>query len=300
MELVGLDAFIKKNENNTEEVLKTEIHNNFEKTFHDDEVVSNFNNPKKLNNKRVDYLIYNNPLSVNGLEYNIFKIEEGLHNWNNRIEGRIFDFVISKGIKRIDLLGLRFVEEEVGGEECLNLIHRRIESRIKEEIGISGSEFLQKAEDYLALLKKNNLLSVDKIKAEISQFSVLSWLIKNNFGFSGKNYEEVLNCFKNENGELSRDNNGRIILNDDYMLIPFEDRKHGGTKDEYIIKKKFVNNPEYEDLRNKYYKDGEGENLGKKVLILDSTNNIDRGGNVVHDLVERGIMPRFVLEKEIK
>ena len=300
MELFGSEIFNNKDKKDTVEILKTEIHSKFQMAFNENDVLNNFNNPKNLNNKWGSYLIYSNSLSPDNLEYNIFKIEAGLHRWNNREEGRVFDFVISDERERNDLLALRFTEEKIDGEECFNLHHRRIESEAKDKVGISGLEFLQKAEDYLSILKKNDILKVDKMKAETSQFSVLSWLMKGGFDFLDKNKDELVKYFKYENGAPLIDSNGRFILNDDCLLLPFEDIKHGGNKDPYIVHKSFLTNPQYKELRDRYYKDGTGVNSGQKVLILDKKNKRDRAGDVVYDLVEAGVMPRFTLEKEIK
>lgn len=300
MELINSDIFTKKDKNETEETTKTEIHNNFQKPFNENNVLNNFNNPEKLNNKWADYLIYHNVLSNNGLEYNIYKIEAGFNKRNNRKEGRVFDFIISNEKERKYFSSLRFTEEESNGEKYLDLHHRRIESESRDKVGISGLEFLQKAEDYLSILKKNDILKVDKIKAEVSQFSVLSWLVKGGFNFLEKNKKELSKYFKYENGVPAVDNNGRLILDDDSILLPFEDRKHGVDKDPYIIHKSFLADSQYKELRARYYKDGTGVNLGKKVLILDKKNIRDRAGDVVYDLVEAGVMPRFILEKEIK
>jgi len=300
MELFGSEILNSKDKNETEEISKTEIQNKFQESFKEDNVLDNFNNPKKLNNKWDDYLIYYNSLSPSGLGYSIFKIEAGLHPWNNKIEGRVFDFVLSNDKNKKDFSGLRFTERKVDGEECLDLHHRRIESETKEKFGISGIDFFQKAEDYLSILKKNSIIKVDKIKAETSQFSVVSWLKKVGFDFLDKNKNELVKYFKYNNDIPLIDDNGRFILNDDCMLIPFEDWKHGGSKDPYIIHKSFFTDSQYKELRARYYKDGKGENLGKKVLILDKKNKRDGAGDVIYDLVEAGVMPRFILEKEIK
>lgn len=298
MELFGSEILNDKNE--IELTAKTEIHDNFKKPFGKDNVLNNFNNPEKLNNKWGDYLIYHNPLSPSGLEYNIYKIEAGLHSWNNKVEGRVFDFILENSKNKKCFSGLRFTEREIGGEECLDLHHRRIEPETKDKFEISGLEFFQKAEDYLSILKKNNILKVDKMKAETSQFSVVSWLKKLGFDFLDKNKGELVKYFKYENNIPLMDNNGRLVLNDDCDLIPFEDWKHGGTKDPYIINKSFFTDPQYKELRARYYKDGTGVNLGKKVLILDKKNKRDGAGDVIYDLVDVGVMPRFILEKEIK
>ncbi|MFA6999924.1 MAG: hypothetical protein WC241_02280 [Candidatus Paceibacterota bacterium] len=300
MELVGSEIFSKKDKNEIEVNTKTEIRNNFGKPFNEDNVLNNFNNPEKLNNKSDDYLIYHNALSNTGLEFNIYKVEAGFHRLNNKNEGRIIDFVILNSKEKKYLLGLRFMEENIDGEECLNLLHRRITSEAKDQVGISGLEFLQKTEDYLSILKKNDILKVDKIKAEVSQFSVLSWLMKGGFNFLEKNKKELSKYFKYENGVPVIDSNGRFILNDDSILLPFEDRKQGGDKDPYIVHKFFLTNPLYKELKDRYYKDGTGVNLGKKVLILDKKNIRDGAGDVVYNLIGAGVMPRFILEKEIK
>lgn len=298
MELFGSETLNSKDE--IEVTAKTEIHDNFEKSFNEDNVLNNFNNPEKFSNKRDDYLIYHNPLSPSGLEYNIYKIEAGLHNWNNKVEGRVFDFILENSKNKKCFSGLRFTEREIGGEECLDLHHRRIEPETKENFGISGVEFLQKAESYLSILKKNNLLKVNKIKAETSQFSVFSWLTKNDFNVLEKNNDELSKYFKYENNVPIIDDNNRLALNDNYTLIPFEDWKHGGNKDPYIICKSFFTDPQYKELRARYYKDGTGVNLGKKVLILDKKNKRDGAGDVIYDLIDVRVMPRFILEKEIK
>ena len=44
-------------------------------------------------------------------------------------------------------------------------------------------DFLNKAEDFLKILKKNGHLDAKKMGCGVSQVSVLEWLLKNNFNF---------------------------------------------------------------------------------------------------------------------
>ncbi len=61
-----------------------------------------------------------------------------------------------------------------------NLIHRVV--RTQKE-GISGTTFLKKAEEYLAILKKNNLIECNWIAAESTQPNVTEFLLQNGFHF---------------------------------------------------------------------------------------------------------------------
>lgn len=297
MELFGSEIFSNKDKNDIE-LNPENIHDEFMKPFDDNEVVSNVLNPIKTESPYHNNLYYRK-LLPNGLEYDVYEKDAGYYEYIKKDSGRIFEFSIFKHSEKKTLAQFRLTEEVVDGEQCLNLHHRQTKVDFRDKFDISGSDFLNKAKEYLQVLKRNRLINVEKIKAEVSQYSVLSWLMKNDFNILEKNRGDLFNCFKNKNGELIQDDQGKLILNDEYMLIPFEDRKHGGNKDEYIIKKDFITNPIYENLRKRYYKDGKRENRGKKVLIKDLANNMSRGGNVVHDLIKEGLMPRFILETKI-
>lgn len=74
------------------------------------------------------------------------------------------------------------------------LTHRTVNTN---ELGISGTEFLQKAEEYIKLVANNRSIIAEKFSADASQEKVINWLLKNGYEFSSaedsKMYDHYLN-----------------------------------------------------------------------------------------------------------
>ncbi len=279
------------------------IHDEFMQSFDSENIVKNFQSPEVLKNNFYNY-VYSNIKFKNNLSYLVYgKDPYEEKDWK---EGKKFDFCLTGDVSDWRKYYASIIlTEEVENKGVFEMHHRQVKKESKDKLGISGSDFLQKTEEYLNILKENNLIEIKKIQSKVSQFSVASWLIKNNFTFNKDSKNSIQKCFKNNDGNLLLDEKGRPILNDEYELIVMEDRHVISitssavfpSKDEYIIRKDFFTDIKYKKLRDKYYKDGTGDNFNKKILIYDGGR---RGGNVVNDLVEAGLMPRFILEKEIK
>lgn len=295
MELFDSEILSNKDKNEKEETPEN-IHDEFMKLFDENEVLEIYKKYSNFDEKGCR--LYNKNLT-DKLQYSIFA-RKGK---TEHEEGSVFDFYLLEN--RYDqLAAMVFTEETFKSEKeiYLNMNHRIINSK---ELGVSGSDFLKKAEDYFSILFKNGLMEKRKIGIYVSQLSVLQWALKNNFTLTAGSIEELAKYFENKDGELLKDQEGRLILNNEYSLIPLEDRhnkkdKNGEffVKDDYIINKNFFTDSKFQNIREKYYGDGTGKNLNKKVLIYDGGR---RGGNIVNDLTGLGlIMPRFTLEKEIK
>ncbi len=65
------------------------------------------------------------------------------------------------------------------------------------ELGISGTDFLQKAEEYLQELKEKKFDKVDSIEVDSSQAKVINWLIKNGYEVADEESKQKLEDYKN-------------------------------------------------------------------------------------------------------
>lgn len=103
-----------------------------------------------------------------------------------------------------------------------DLFHRAVETGL---VGITGSEFLEKSEEYMQMASERTSIKFDKIIAQVSQADVVKWLMKNNYDFSSeKNRQEFLD-FQNHP--------------EDYELIEVQDMHEieNYKKDLFIFKK---------------------------------------------------------------
>jgi hypothetical protein len=81
----------------------------------------------------------------------------------------------------------------------LNLVHRIVNAR---DLGVSGTTFYKKAENYLKWLAKKGYLKEKVIYMEASQPAVIKWALKNGFRFEHRNYAKLYEAImsgKNKN-----------------------------------------------------------------------------------------------------
>ncbi len=132
----------------------------------------------------------------------------------------LFKFLIEPSGPSYNTAELIFAQE---GKE-LNLKHRLVNS--KEVLGISGSDFLLKAEEYFKILRNFNEIKENMVGIEVGQPEVLKWALKNNFTFKDEKqrvlYESILSGRNNDYIEMNQGN-----LEDKDSRAPFWIKKDG-------------------------------------------------------------------------
>ncbi len=134
--------------------------------------------------------------------------------------GRCVDFQLidDEGNKKAEI-----IFEKEGSTTHWKLIHRTVETG---EVGITGSEFLQQAENFMNKVSDLEYESVSKFAANSSQPTTTEWLLKNGYEFHKKDDEEKYEDYLKhpENYEL---------INIDYKF----DGKDSYKKDLFIFEK---------------------------------------------------------------
>jgi hypothetical protein len=186
---------------------------------------------------------------------------------------------------------MTFEEREIpdSKEKYWNIQHRFIKSK---EIGVSGTDFLKKAEEFLKIFKKNNLLDTTIIGCGASQPSVISWLVnKNDFKFYEKNKYNLADY-----GEFK---DGLFVPNDKYELLKVYDQYNEMMKDDYLIDKNFLldkNNGE------RWQKCMQKSPLSNEIVFIIKKDKMPEGStsnDELDELRELGYIPRFYVAKEI-
>ncbi|MDQ5922497.1 MAG: hypothetical protein QG644_205 [Patescibacteria group bacterium] len=259
-----------------------DIHDEFVKPFIEAEVMDSYINYHSLKDNPWDKVLYEKSFS-DGIVYRIYGndyvLEQGIGKFGFELE--------DKKHKR-KLAELIFSINNSTTNKFFNLGHRVIDSK---HIGISGTDFLKKAEEYLRILKNHNELLSNKIKCEVSQPKVLKWFEKNKFTFSEDNTQNPEDFFKVEGQGLSPVNN--------YRFIKVLDSENNILKDEYLINQDFILDKDFQskwkdslDMKNfKNSKDPE--------VIIDLGRDNMGAGNIIEELIEKKYIPRFNLEKDI-
>ncbi len=116
--------------------------------------------------------------------------------------------------------------------------------------GISGSSFLNKAEDYIKILKKNNLIECNFLFARSMQQNVTEWFVKNGYQYASSHEEEVRDTFPKEGS----------------VEVFFDFKDHIVERDGALVKKEAFNDPEFTQYIH--------EENGKKVwrISFDTAN----------------------------
>ncbi len=154
-----------------------------------------------------------------------------------------------------------------------NMRHRYVATK---EQGLSGSDFLKKAEEYFAILKKHQKVDLRKFVAHASQPSVMLWLEKNGFKESGVNFNHLFDYEK-----------GTVIPAPGYFFIELKDPKVPIEKDPYLVNGDFLLDPEFAKLR-----EGLSFDLADKRPYLESIE-------VLNSLITKGYVPRLSYEKNV-
>lgn len=85
-------------------------------------------------------------------------------------------------------------EENIDHPGIWKLMHRSVHTK---DLGINGTEFLQKAEEYIQLVAQDHTIIAEQFTASASQEKVINWLLKNGYDFDSeddkKAYEHYLN-----------------------------------------------------------------------------------------------------------
>jgi hypothetical protein len=258
------------------------IHDEFINPLNETEVVDSYVNSKILKSKYWDKLLYKKKFSHNvvyQIHGNDYILEDGIGKFNFEL----YD-IKNKRILAELILGVNNTKEE----KVFNMGHRIVDSK---NIGVSGTDFLKKAEEYLKILKNNNKLLAKSIECEVSQPSVLLWLKKNNFSFKKDNFQNPEEFFVVEGQKL--------VPRLGYRFIKVLDSENSILKDDYVIKEDFILDEDFQK-RWKDYLDMKNLNSSKnaEVIINLGKDNI-LAGQVIDELIKKGYIPRFKLEKEI-
>ncbi len=265
-----------------------EIHKEFMKPFNEREIEDIFNSIQynAIDNKDIGEFNFNQKISKD-LSY---QIEASIENIDNK---KVLDkvlFSLYSSLEDKDIADLEFKKQKPPNESeyYYNMIHRYINSKA---LGISGTDFLNKAEDFLKILKKNGHLDAKKMGCGVSQVSVLEWLLKNNFNFHTSNQNKSEDFY-------TRNQVGEIVLQDKFILMKALDKDHDILKDSYIIDSDFITSPKFKKWQNHLTFHKASSNAPSEIIIELGRENDDED-NVISELTKDGYIPRFLLEKEI-
>lgn len=170
---------------------RAKLKNEFLNPFDDEEVIVGFNEPlREMEDRELTtpqkrlYEVYNRVYG--DLVYQVLRLGEK----DSRSVDLFFTLSEEGKIPKSELV-FRSLDSPMG-ERGFNLAHRIVGTQ-KE--GIGGSAFLKKAEDYLAILKKNNQIECGWIAVDCAQPNVTEFFLKNGYRFlTGGNtvYEKYL------------------------------------------------------------------------------------------------------------
>ena len=266
------------------------IHDKFLEPFDEQDVLLQYNKGKE---KRGDSAVVYKKNITDKFKYNIW-----LTKFNNGEVERIVFYLSDKSNKNTATICIedlskpqkeaywnkhRDKDQDLNG--VWNLHHRQNDLKSQ---GVSGSDFLQQAESYLRILKKNNLININTLMMETSQISVIEWSKKNGFDLDSFNKGIPEDFYSRQNGENH--------LRDGYSTIRVEENiKHRFRtktiiKDDYIIKSEVTSDPRYKNEWKEFFAENGTIKLGKEIRYA---------GRIIHELVEAGYIPRFTLEKKL-
>ncbi len=279
---MNLKPDIPKIENNktSEEIEKQKIHDEFMKPFDEKDVLEQFKNHTETDELDV---LYVKKLSENFCYY-VYGFKE-----EDKLETKI-DFSLVENYKNLKnykvSASLRFKESvpNTKGEVYWKMKHRFIKS--KDDLNISGTDFLKKAEEYFKILKMNSITNAKGIEAYTSQPSVTEWLKKNNFKLRGEKIANPDDYFEYKDGVSN------LKDKDNYELIKVWHSTRKYMKDEYIVNKQWRNDENYGDK-------------WKQALNIDTPNvieiykNNEIGEHEITQMINKGYIPRFCLEKDL-
>lgn len=249
------------------------IKNNFNRPFDEATVLKGFESPTDLGDGF--YEVYSDDIDAN-IEYQICikKIE--------KIEQVIFHLFDTLNNSENKPVGNLIFKEDVDdeGKPAWNLKHRAVESK---NIGVSGTDFLKKAEEYFKIMKRDGIITEQNFTTEVSQPSVLAWMENNGFAVSKTS--------KNDPSDFIESQNGKYVPKENWELIGFMDTKKGEKKDPYLIRSDFLSHKEFSE---KYIRRDEHGQF----YVDPGQGDFDKD-SIVSDFTSKGYVPRFKLQKEI-
>ncbi len=120
-----------------------------------------------------------------------------------------------------------------------NLRHRNVSTG---ELQISGSEFLQQAENCMEALADKQAINLGLFEASTSQLSVVEWLEKNGYEFFSNSTKKTLEDIKNNPS--------------DYELFYISDGEHEYLEEPFLFKKSEVDPDQLTLFMDPRYNDG--------------------------------------------
>lgn len=142
----------------------------------------------ELNEKRessrvpTEFMLQKN---VGDYQYNVYLHHVG--------EGRYLEFQL-KDSDNNKLAELGF-NESLNEPGVWNLDHRLVRTQA---VGVNGTMFLRKAEEYLAVLKVKQLAQVDKVIAQSTQPKVTEWFLTNGYEINDPGSQEVFRQYQEQ------------------------------------------------------------------------------------------------------
>lgn len=174
-----------------------------------------------------------------------FSVHFHLQKGQEKLEFQILDNKETQIDKAHLIFVRKFSFEE--NNEPWNLEHRLVNAK---DIGVTGTDFLKKAEEYLKLIDKLGIKNIDKVYANVSQPKVIDWLLKNGYKFADEKSEKQFQDFTDHPDEYEE------------VFIPDGNNEH--IKDLYYFRK--------EDLDLKTGKLGrhvDGQHEGRRRVVID-------------------------------
>lgn len=256
-------------DNNSEE-----IKNKFTEPFNEEEVISSYQNAERTE-------------ASSGREFfskilapNIRFLVSGRKTFSKDEDKKAPSYIgfeiqdLTKDIKNNAISSIQFASNEEQKQK-LEMIHRDIRSQ---DLGINGSMFLEKAFEYLRVLKKHNYLEHKEVTVNVSQPSVVLWLKENKFSLGEGNIEDPDKYFSCKSGE-------RVIVPEKNQILVSVNETQFGKKDPFIFDSRIFENTEAADLIKKIVKSGEDQ------------YSTDYG--TIQELIKKGYIPNFLLTKAI-
>ena len=243
-----------------------EIHRAFSCSLDSSVVLAQYNDPLDLGE---GFFQLYSEMILGDLEYQVCEKK-------SETEPRLIFNLLDSSMRNIDSLSYR---KEGDSSNAWNMHHRVITTK---NLGISGSDFLEKSESYMKILQEKGLIQIDRFTANVSQPSVIAWLEKNGFQIKVEDQPQLSNVLALENGIYTP--------KEGYEMIPSFEQENNLLKDPYLVK---------EDL----FKSGEALGEIKDFLIKKDGKfsfyfkNSEEEGIVMKKLVAGGYIPRLHFEK---
>lgn len=255
-----------------------EIHNEFMKPFNEKEVVQKFTDCPETERLQT---LYSQKLPGN-LTFTIYGIKEK----NHLTQNIRFSLIEQDPKDKYDVQAVFIFTQETDENDpkkTWEMSHRWVASK---NLGISGSDFLAKAEEYFKLLKRNKLAEIDEFQVNVSQPSTIEWLRKNKFDFQNRNTLNPSDFYEYKDGILTLRDPQK------YELVRVWHSTRQYMKDEYIVDKGWRTDPEYGEKWQQALKEDSPENIFE--LYKNGVEDHE-----IFQMVHKGYIPRFYLEKEL-